>query len=198
MPIRRGDSVSGGRSGAGGESGALTEPSSQGDSIFSETPSAVRSRMESETKRIKEADESRTRILAPSRHGAEAAALPQDDPMADPPAGWLVVVRGPGKGRTLTLGHGMNALGRGASARVRIDFGDQNISRANHARVAYDPRTRRWMLSHGDGSNLTYLNGNAVMDAVEMRSGASIQIGETTLRFQAFCGEDFDWRDVDG
>ena len=28
-------------------------------------------------------------------------------------------------------------------------------------------------------------------------SGASVQIGETTLRFQAFCAEDFDWPDVD-
>lgn len=175
----------------------MAESSLPGDSIFSETPRDVRSRMESGTKRLKEADESRTRILAPGRHGAEAASLPQDDPMADPPAGWLVVVRGPGKGRALALGRGMNSLGRGASARVRIDFGDQNISRANHARAAYDPRTRRWMLSHGDGANLTYLNGDMVMDAVEMRSGASIQIGETTLRFQAFCAEDFDWPDVD-
>ena len=75
--------------------------------------------------------------------------------------------------------------------------GDANVSRANHARVAYDPRERRWMLSHCDGANLTYLNGEVVMAAVPIESGAQIQIGETTLRFQAFCSQEFDWPDVD-
>ena len=91
----------------------------------------------------------------------------------------------------------MNAIGRGASSRVRLDFGDDNISRANHARLAYDPRERRWLLSHGAGSNLTYLNGELVMSSVEIESGAEIQIGETSLRFQAFCSKEFDWPDVD-
>ena len=117
--------------------------------------------------------------------------------MADPPVGWLVVVRGPGKGNVLTLGNGMNAIGRGTSSRVRLDFGDDNVSRVNHARIAYEPRQRRWLLSHGDGANLTYLNGEVVMAPEEIASGAEIQIGDTTLRFQAFCSQEFDWPDVD-
>ena len=117
--------------------------------------------------------------------------------MADPPVGWLVVVRGPGKGNVLTLGNGMNAVGRGPSSRVRLDFGDDNVSRVNHAQLAYDPRQRRWLLSHGEGANLTYLNGEVVMGPVEIASGAVIEVGETTLRFQAFCSQDFDWLDVE-
>ena len=66
--------------------------------------------------------------------------------MADPPVGWLVVVRGPGKGNALALGYGMNAVSRGASSRMGLDFGDDNISRANHARLAYEPRERRKLL----------------------------------------------------
>ena len=31
----------------------------------------------------------------------------------------------------------------------------------------------------------------------EIASGAMIEVGETTLRFQAFRSEDFDWPDVD-
>ena len=118
--------------------------------------------------------------------------------MSDPPVGWLVVVRGPGKGRVLTLGNGMNVIGRGSGARVRIDFGDDTIARANHARLVYEPRERRFLLDHGEGSNLTYLNGEVVMNPVELESGAHIEMGETTLRFQALCGKEFDWPDING
>ena len=35
------------------------------------------------------------------------------------------------------------------------------------------------------------------MTPVELKSGGMIQMGETTLRFQGFCSEEFDWSDVD-
>ena len=147
-----------------------------------------------------EAGEGKTRVFKANRRsqpGDAGVAARQDDPMADPPVGWLVVVGGPGKGRALTLGNGMNTIGRGASSRVRLDFGDENVSRQNHARLIYEPRQRRWLLGHGDGTNLTYLNGDLVVDVVEIQPGAEVQLGETTLRFQAFCSKEFDWQDVD-
>lgn len=154
---------------------------------------------EAPTKPIGKGGDGKTRIVTPGvrRRGDEEAGAREEDPMADPPVGWLVVVRGPGKGRALTLGNGMNPIGRSAESRVRLDFGDDNISRANHARLVYEPRQRRWLLNHGDGTNLTYLNGEVVMSAVELQSGAEIQLGETSLRFQAFCSQEFDWPDVD-
>ena len=90
----------------------------------------------------------------------------------------------------------MNAIGRGEPSRVRLDFGDDSVSASNHARLIYEPRRRRWLLSHGDGTNLTYLNDEVVVETVEIESGAEIQIGETILRFQAFCSAKFDWSDV--
>lgn len=117
--------------------------------------------------------------------------------VSDPPVGWLVVVRGAGKGRVLTLGTGMNTMGRGQNARLRLNFGDRTIARENHARFFYEPRGRRFFLNHGDGSNLTYLNGVLVTESVAIESGAMIEIGSTTLRFQAFCSEAFDWGDQD-
>ena len=120
------------------------------------------------------------------------------DPMADPPVGWLVIARGPGKGNVLTLGRGLNVIGRGSTMRVSIDFGDVTISRTNHARIIYDPRDRRFLLSHGDGTNLTYLNDKLVMQPEPLESGSEIQFGETTrVRFQGLCGTEFDWRDAD-
>ena len=188
--------------GTSSASEAPTEPASApaGDSLFADAPSTAAERWESVTKPINREDrEGKTRILSPRRRPAAASEDPvaATDAMADPPVGWLVVVRGPGKGNVLTLGNGMNAIGRGTSSRVRLDFGDGNVSRVNHARIAYEPRQRRWLLSHGDGANLTYLNGEVVMAAVEIASGAEIQIGDTTLRFQAFCSQEFDWPDVD-
>ena len=117
--------------------------------------------------------------------------------MRDPPVGWLVVVRGPGRGRVLTLGNGMNAIGRGGKSRIRIDFGDDTISNVSHAWIAYEPRQRTYHLSHGDGTNLTYVNGGMVMGTTEIEAGAMIEVGETTLRFQPFCTGEFDWPDVD-
>lgn len=145
----------------------------------------------------------RTRIYRPGGRQREAEANVGDgagarpgDAMDDPPTGWLVVVRGPGQGQVLTLGNGMNPIGRSAGSRVRLDFGDDSVSRDNHARLIYEPRQRRWLLNHGDGTNLTYLNGDLVVGTAEVESGGEIQIGDTILRFQAFCSTEFDWSDV--
>ena len=48
----------------------------------------------------------------------------QQDEADDPVTGWLVVVAGPGKGRSLTLGAGRNEIGRGATANVKLDCGE--------------------------------------------------------------------------
>lgn len=120
-------------------------------------------------------------------HGA------RPDPMVDPVVGWLVVVDGPGKGSAVRLGNGQNAVGRGASARARLDFGDRQISRETHAIVTYDPKNNRFWVSQGSGTNLTYLGDSPVLAPTPLQPGARIVMGETTLRFVAFCDDDFTW-----
>jgi len=115
----------------------------------------------------------------------------------DPPAAWLVVVTGPGKGQCLMVIHGANSLGRGAGSRIRMDFGDQRIARYQHAVVTYDPMARQFHLQNGGGRQLTYLNGQPVLTPQHLRHGDHIKIGATTLRFIAVCGEDFDWTEWD-
>ncbi len=112
-----------------------------------------------------------------------------------PVVGWLVVMDGPGRGQALALGYGINAIGRGADQRVSLDFGDQQISRANHATVVYDPRGRQFFLQHGDSTNLTYLDGQLVLTPQPLAGGSDILIGRTRLRFVALCGPTFDWQD---
>ncbi len=117
--------------------------------------------------------------------------------MDDPVVGWLVVLKGPGRGRTLTLGYGMNSIGRAADERVRLDFGDDQISRKSHAVITYEPRAKKFYVQQGSGTNLVYLGDEAVLTPKELRSFNDIQLGNTTLRFVQFCGENFDWKDVE-
>ena len=116
----------------------------------------------------------------------------------DPVVGWLVVVDGPGIGAEIVLGNGQNALGRGEDARARIDFGDPEISRAAHAIVAYDWKSNRFYLQQGTGTNLTYMNGQQLLEPVELVPGSEFTVGNTTLRFVPFCDESFTWAKSSG
>jgi hypothetical protein len=119
------------------------------------------------------------------------------DFMHDPVAGWVVIIRGAGKGTSLPLGYGSNAIGCARGQRVRLDFGDTQISRENHAVITYEPRGRVFYLQNGSGINLTYLEEGEssipVLAPVVLTSGQCIQVGSTTLKFVALCGKDFDW-----
>ena len=126
--------------------------------------------------------------------GAEAAGT--EDTMSDAIVGWLVVVDGPGKGEVRRLGYGVNTLGRGGNARVKIDFGDEEISREGHATVTYDPKGRRFYLQHGGGRNLTYVGDEPVLAPTPLEACQHIVLGRTTFRFIALCGPDFDWQDL--
>lgn len=119
---------------------------------------------------------------------------PQDDGMDDPVVGWLVVVEGPGKGKAMELGYGSNSMGRGETSRVQLNFGDTQISRSNHATVTYDSRGRKFYVEKGSGRNLTYLNDEPVLGAIELPAQSHIGIGATVLRFVPLCGDAFDWQ----
>ncbi len=126
---------------------------------------------------------------------AEKAAISQAEHF---PAGWIVVVAGPGRGASFTLHNGVSQIGRGEDQAVRLDFGDTSISRNNHAAVAYDDEQGKFFLGHGGKSNLVRLNGRPVLSTEEMSNGDEIRIGETTLKFVSLCGENFTWKSSEG
>ena len=117
--------------------------------------------------------------------------------MDDPPAGWLVVVKGPGMGSVVTIGIGSNSIGRDPGERISLDFGDEHISREGHAVVTYDPRGKKFYIQHGGGKNLTYLNDEPVLAPSELTPDSVLVIGETTLRFVPLCGPEFNWEDLE-
>ena len=118
-----------------------------------------------------------------------------DDPMADPPVGWLIAVQGPGRGRVATLGIGANSIGRDSAERVPLDYGDQKISRRNHGVITYDPRGRKFYVQPGSGQNLTYVNDEPVLAPRELEPLTHVQLGDTVLRFVPLCGAGFSWDD---
>ena len=145
----------------------------------------------------KAAPEDRTRIYRPGagkrQPPDDSAAPPPADAMDDPPVGWLVVVQGPGQGKVVTLGNGVNTIGRAPSERVCLDFGDTLISRQRHALITYDPKGKKFYVQQGDGTNLTYIGDTPVLTPTELEEFSKIQMGETVLLFVPLCGERFDW-----
>lgn len=146
--------------------------------------------------------EERTRLVGgrPRREDEERRQerASEDRGMDDPVVGWLVVVEGPGKGRAVPLGYGSNSIGRGATDRIKLDFGDEQISRSGHAVVTYDPRGRQYYVQHGGGTNLTYLGDQPVLAPTALPALSHISIGHTVLRFVPLCGAEFDWQDTEG
>ena len=145
----------------------------------------------------------KTRIYRPGRtKRGDPTAAPgagtqdeQTSAMDDPPVGWLVVIKGPGQGRFVAIGNGSNSVGRDESERIRIDFGDETISRRGHSAITYDPRGKKFYLQHGAGKNLTYLEGAPVLAPTELAGFSHITIGHTELLFVPLCCDQFDWED---
>ena len=137
----------------------------------------------------------RSSASKPEEKASAPGSSDRGEPMEDPVVGWVVIVEGPGQGASLTLGYGMNSIGRAPSERICLDFGDNQVSRAQHGTITYDPRGRKYFVAHGGGKNLTYLGDEPVLMPVELKGGEEISIGDTKLRFVPFCGADFDWRD---
>ncbi|SMR82327.1 FHA domain-containing protein [Aliiroseovarius halocynthiae] len=111
------------------------------------------------------------------------------------PVGWLVITEGPGRGTSFSLIEGLAQLGRNDDQAIQLDFGDNGISRAGHAVVAYNTEDRTCYLGHGGKANLVRLNGGPVLSTVPLSNGDMIRISDTTLRFVTFCGDNFDWQD---
>lgn len=112
-----------------------------------------------------------------------------------PVVAWLVIVNGKGQGHDLRVTPGMNSIGR-ERGDIVLDFGEGSVSREKHAFIAYDSDENQFMIAHGEGKNLTKVNGKMVMGQQELQAYDRISIGTTELMFVPLCGGDFSWNDV--
>jgi len=132
-----------------------------------------------------------TRIYRPKSPSGEAS--PGSSKEAELVVGWLVVIEGPGRGQSRSIGFGVNGIGRGDSERISLNFGDSEISRDRHAVLTYDHKGRRFFIQHGGGANLTYVGDEPVLQPMELKGREVIGIGQTKLCFVPFCGAEFGW-----
>lgn len=140
-----------------------------------------------------------TRLIDRSPGGTRLAAPLGEQPATaetaatGPVVGWLVIIDGPGRGRSVPLGYGMNIIGRGARNRIVLDFGDQQISEEDHFRIAYDRENRKFHLVPGRGTNLVYLGGAPLLSPVELTGQQDLKVGSSLIRFVPFCSTEWDW-----
>ena len=109
-----------------------------------------------------------------------------------PVVGWLVCVEGINKGTDYRLHQGRNFIGRAVEMDVCIE-NDNTVSRSSHAIVVYDPRSNVYLAQPGDAKELFYLNDQLVLNAVQLKAGDKLSIGNTKLMFVPLCGEHFHW-----
>lgn len=149
----------------------------------------------------------RTRLIGFDKSGGDvvdlfdeeaAAAKKAETTAVQFPVGWLLVVKGPGRGHCFPLVAGMSQIGRGEDQAVRLDFGDSAISRQNHAAIVYDSDNRKFMLGHGGKANIVRLNNQPVISNEAMVDTDQIKIGDTVLQLKTLCGDSFDWSDTAG
>lgn len=142
----------------------------------------------------------KTRMLGFHTQGMDAASF-EDEAAANKgpqfPAGFLVVIEGPGRGAFFAVTTRVSSIGRSPDQDVSLDFGDESISREGHASVVYDGEQNRFYLGHGNKANVVRRNGVPVLTTEELAHNDTIRIGKTSLRFHAFCGDDFTWTDSD-
>jgi predicted component of type VI protein secretion system len=141
----------------------------------------------------------KTRLIGFDKSDGDVVDLFNDAPAATAtksvrfPVGWIVVSEGPGRGESFSLLAGMSQIGRGEDQAVQLDFGDNSISRSNHAAIVYDANTKEFLLGHGGKSNIVRLNNKPLISNETLKTGDLIRIGETVLRFVALCDGSFDW-----
>jgi hypothetical protein len=115
----------------------------------------------------------------------------------DPVVGWLVVVGGPGLGAFRPIHEGNNAIGRGATQRIAIDFGDDAISAEEQAYIRYDSTDRSFLfVPNLAKTNIVAVNNKRPTGAVKLEAMDMITMGRTQLAFVPFCGEEFDWSEL--
>ncbi|MEX3015967.1 FHA domain-containing protein [Gymnodinialimonas hymeniacidonis] len=141
-------------------------------------------------------DRAKTRVIGflGAGPGSEAASeVSTDGPTY--PAGFLVVIDGPGRGAFFPVTTRVSSIGRGDDQDISMNFGDESISRAGHASIMYDAEQNRFFLGHGNKANAVRRNDMPVLATEEIQHGDTIRIGKTTLRFHAFCDSGFTWNE---
>ncbi len=126
-----------------------------------------------------------------------SAGMAQEETQAapvDPVVGWLVCVGGKHFGESFVIAAGKNSIGRSEDNRIVLNK-DNQVSRAKHALITYEPRKRNFYLQPGDSSGLTYLNDEYIEESKKLAARDVIELGSSKFIFVPLCGEAFSWEE---
>ncbi|MBY0531228.1 MAG: FHA domain-containing protein [Xanthobacteraceae bacterium] len=98
--------------------------------------------------------------------------------------GKLTIVEGPGAGKSVNIFTGTNQIGRGDDMRVQVNFGDDTISRQQHAVITYDAKNLEVRVYDGGKPGGLWVNGTRVTSDQPVKFGDLIKLGETTLKLE--------------
>ncbi len=96
----------------------------------------------------------------------------------------LVIIEGPGTGNALNIYSGTNQIGRGDDMRVQINFGDDTISRQQHAVLTFDLKNLEVRIYDGGKPGGLWVNGTRVTSDQAVKTGDLIKLGETTMKLE--------------
>lgn len=112
----------------------------------------------------------------------------------EPIVGWLVCIKGKHFGEVFSISAGRNSIGRGESNKINI-MRDDAVSRNKHAWLTYEPKKRDFYIQPGEGSCLSYLNDETIMEPKKLKAKDVLEFGNGQYMLIPLCGEDFSWED---
>lgn len=110
----------------------------------------------------------------------------------EPVVGWLVAIEGKHRGEDFRLKAGKNFIGRDRTMDVVLE-NDKSVSRVKHAIFTYDPKGNMFIAHSGETHELTYFNGEVLLDSKVVRAYDKLSVGETTLMFIPLVSDNFSW-----
>jgi predicted component of type VI protein secretion system len=113
----------------------------------------------------------------------------------DPPVAFAVVISGPDRGASYTLQAGRSFIGRNPDSDIALP-NDEAVSREGHALISYDARKNSFLVASGQGRQITYLNGEELIDPKPITAYDVIEVGNSKISFLPFCGKKFNWETV--
>ena len=87
---------------------------------------------------------------------------------------------------------GKNSIGRGSSNKIVISK-DVTVSREKHLWLIYEPKKREFYVQTGEGSGLSYLNGDIITETKKIAGKDELELGDGKYLLIPLCGDDFTW-----
>lgn len=104
-----------------------------------------------------------------------------DEELFKPCVGWAVIWEGPLKGKDFRLLEGRNRIGRRADLEVVLS--DPEVE-SEHAHIVFTHNGQYFLSDEGTSSG-TYVNGERLMETLQIVDNDVIRVGKTVLRFKA-------------